>query len=547
MININLYSVIYKSPFDITGEKSILDLPAEPDKVYLFQSHEASKFAVIYKDINGWFVNVNGMNYGPYEVALPVFFSPDGQKYFFWGQKTKKWYLNASGIEKEYSVMSAAQPVISENSKSYGFIGYDISKEMGSLMPGEEQTGSVLPYFVVVNGKTAGEFETAEGLELSEDGNEYAFIKKVTVKKKEEVLPAKKEEPAEEKETQKSKNSASYMQERLKKLQANLNKLDEEKNKPEEPAVIETYLSINGKEMGPVDNVVFLKSVNNEWVLVAKKGKYQLYRGNMDAGFVKTPLQVADGEQLAQFAISEDGSKYGYLTSKEDGQATVYIGNTPVGTYEGAAALKFTPSGKRYSYIAREKKLYTVYIDGKQINDGKGLKLFDMVAAPGVIFSKDESRYAVMVKGFGRWYAVVDGKKSDEFKEEKAVGLEFSADGSRYGFITFTPSKKKDNPDVIHKIVVDGKVVCVSTGVVKGDMMFSPDNSQLVFGKKAVEFDKDGMKSTIFSLMNGDKELPSKWQSMSPVVFSQEGPRFSVLAYKSKKIFRIVEEILNNK
>jgi hypothetical protein len=123
---------------------------------------------------------------------------------------------------------------------------------------------------------------------------------------------------------------------------------------------------------------------------------------------------------------------------------------------------KFSPDGKRYGYIVKEKggwDQYGNYKEGKYfvVIDGQEGKRYDDINIDLFQFSQDGKRYGYIAQEKGKYFVVIDGQEGKRY--DNISSFQFSPDGGRYGYVIRDGGRWKDNfylGEAKYFVVIDG-------------------------------------------------------------------------------------------
>ena len=170
------------------------------------------------------------------------------------------------------------------------------------------------------------------------------------------------------------------------------------------------------------------------------------------------------------FVFSNDGKRHAYLAKRALDLVAVVDGVLQADAGGDLAAWNvnpaFSPDGSKLAYVARNTQVGKFCV----VVNGKAGDLLDGVDGRFLRFSADSAHFAYPATERGKWFRMVDGKRSLVF-DGIGVDFVFSSDGKR------TAWTGRNGPEWF--LVVDGKLETKIEGIVDGTLTFSPDRKRL--------------------------------------------------------------------
>lgn len=178
--------------------------------------------------------------------------------------------------------------------------------------------------------------------------------------------------------------------------------------------------SENRFDLQPYDSILSVSmSGNASNIMVISKN---------DSRYYLTINDIAYGafNSLSDVAVSESGNHYGFILPHA-GKSLVMIDNVTNGIYDWAGDMTFSSNGDQYGYLYEEDGDYYVSYTGEELGS------FDQVGK--LFFGKNDSLFTFLCQTDGDYYFVVNG---EEFEAVHSIEIEYSDDGSAYGYTYHT-------------------------------------------------------------------------------------------------------------
>lgn len=219
--------------------------------------------------------------------------------------------------------------------------------------------------------------------------------------------------------------------------------------------------------------------------------------GQLIKSFKETKVwSLEKGEKIIRGEMSKTGNWF--LITKNYRKKSVIINGKREGWFDEIHHFTFSPNGNRYVYVLGSNGKWTednVYCEGKYylVLDGKKSNAYDYVDINLLRFSSDNKRFAYVYGIGGRWkynryfggkyYVVIDGKKSEAY--DLIRDFSFSPNSKRYAYIASIGGKWVK--DLYCYRYIEGKWFLIVDGKKYGPFkyiryfLFSPDSKRIAY------------------------------------------------------------------
>ncbi len=290
-----------------------------------------------------------------------------------------------------------------------------------------------------------------------------------------------------------------------------------------------------GTEVSTKNGAVFSPDSIDLTCVMTRNGKQSVaHEGNDGAWY----------DEIGSVVFSPDGSRLVYSARNGPGWFIVE-GNNPGNHYEGIGTIAFSPDGNRLAYVAEKEGLIFIVADG--IEGKRYVKKQALKFAPSLVFSPDGTNLAYsyeepvnVTTGTNPGYVVVNDEP-EEVTNGTIGSLQFSPDGKRLAYVEFRMLTAEKMP---YLIVINGEKGKKYDFI--SDFVFSPDSRHYAFQVKTPANElfvvADGIEGNRYECIDATgMEKPDEY-GIAAVVF-ESANRFSYLARKGLKIYRITEEL----